>query len=482
MKISKVFAVDSDLDIKSIMYDSRKKEEDSIFFAIKGKINDGHKFINNAIDNGAKCIVYSDDIDSFKEGIIYIKSKDVMNDYVSFCNAYYDYPSNKLNCIGITGTNGKTTISWIIRSLISKFEPCGYIGTIGYYYGEEIIDSKLNLTTPKADELFRICKEMVDYGCTHLVLEASSEGLATHRLDQIHFSTGVFNNLSSEHMNVHGNMESYFEAKTILFNLLGENGKAIINIDDEYGRRLIDICKCKKITYGIDNDADYKAINVNLFNDHSSFDLVYKDNTYHIETNIVAKFNIYNLLAVIAVLNENGFEISKIIGYLKQLELCPGRCELIDCGQNFNVLVDYAFTPNSFDKVFSYAESITKKGNKIYAVFGAAGDRDHGRRPGTVAIADKKADYVILSYDDPATENMLDICNDLKTYFVRLNPEIILDRYEAIEKVVNLASDGDTILLLGKGNDEFFLDKEGRIPWMSDKVAAIKAIKQKLGK
>ena len=242
---------------------------------------------------------------------------------------------------------------------------------------------------------------------------------------------------------------------------------------------LIDICKCKKITYGIDNDADYKAINVNLFNDHSSFDLVYKDNTYHIETNIVAKFNIYNLLAVIAVLNENGFEISKIIDYLKQLELCPGRCELIDCGQNFNVLVDYAFTPNSFDKVFSYAESITKKENKIYAVFGAAGDRDHGRRPGTVAIADKKADYVILSYDDPATENMLDICNDLKTYFVRLNPEIILDRYEAIEKVVNLASDGDTILLLGKGNDEFFLDKEGRIPWMSDEVAAKKLISLK---
>lgn len=482
MKINKLFNINSDIDIKTIMYDSRKKEEDSIFFAIKGKINDGHNFIDMAISNGAICIVHSDNVKDKKENIIYIQVDNPTNAYVSFCNAYYDYPCDKMNCIGITGTNGKTTISWIIRSIISKYEKCGYIGTMGYYYGDKIEDSKLNLTTPKSDELFRICKTMVDYGCKSLVMETSSEGLSTHRLDQVNFSTGVFNNLSSEHMDVHNNMDSYFKAKCILFDMIGENGKAIINIDDEYGRKLLDYSKCNNLTYAIDNNADYRAINLKLFNDHSEFDLVYKDNTFHINTNMVAKFNIYNLLAVIAVLNENGYEIKKILPFLTNVELCPGRCQLVNVGQKFNVVVDYAFTPNSFDKVFSFAESITSKENKIYAVFGAAGDRDHGRRPGTAAIADERADYVVLSYDDPASEDMYEICLNLKSYFKKLEPEIILDRYLAIEKVVNMADDGDTILLLGKGNDEFFLDKKGRIPWMSDEVAAKKTIMQKLEK
>lgn len=479
MKINKLFNIDTDIDIKTIMYDSRVKEENSIFFAIKGKINDGHSFIDKAIENGAICIVHSDEVANKKENIVYIKVDNPMDAYVSFCNAYYDYPSDKMNCIGITGTNGKTTIAWIIRSIISKFNKCGYIGTMGYYYGEQIENSKLNLTTPKSDELFRICKTMVDYGCKSLVMETSSEGLSTHRLDQVNFSTAVFNNLSSEHMDVHGNMEEYFKAKCVLFDMVGEKGKAIINIDDEYGNKLLNISKCKNITYAIDSDADYKATNLILSNDHTEFDLVHNNKTYHIHTNMVARFNVYNLLAVVAVLNENGYKIDKILEYLNNVELCPGRCELINVGQKFNVVVDYAFTPNSFDKVFAFAESITSKDNKIYAVFGAAGDRDHNRRPGTAAIADERADYVVLSYDDPSSEDMYEICLDLKSYFKNLKPEIILDRYEAIKKVISMANEGDTVLLLGKGNDEFFLDKNGRIPWMSDEVAAIKAIKEK---
>ena len=476
MLINKIFNVDSNIDIQAIMYDSRIELKNSIFFAIKGKINDGHKFIDKAIENGAICIVHSDEVINKKDNVLYIKKEDVSDAYVSFCNGFYDYPCNKMNCIGITGTNGKTTISWIIRSIISKYNKCGYIGTMGFYYGEEMEDSKLNLTTPKSDELFRICNKMVNYGCKSLVMECSSEGLSTHRLDQINFSTAVFNNLSSEHMDVHGDMEAYFDAKTILFKMVDKNGVSIINVDDQYGKKLVERCDSRIVTYAIDEKADYKANNLKLFNDHSEFVLTHKDKSYEIKTNMVAKFNIYNLLAVIAVLNENGYKIEDILPYLENVELCPGRCELVKAGQNFNVVVDYAFTPNSFDKVFSFAKSITPEGNKIYAVFGAAGDRDHGRRPGTVKVADKIADYVILSYDDPASEDMYEICLDLKSYFVRLNPEIILDRYEAIKKVVNMANKNDTILLLGKGNDKFFLDKKGRIPWMSDEEAAKKAI------
>ena len=476
MLVSKVFDVNSNLDITKIMYDSRIKIDNSIFFAIKGKINDGHKFIETAITNGAKCIVYSDEINNYKDDILYIKTTDVTKAYVSFCKALYDYPTDKMNCIGVTGTNGKTTICWIIRNIIAKFNKCGYIGTMGYYYGEEIENSSLNLTTPKSDELFRICKEMLDYGCKTLVMEASSEGLSTNRLDQVNFHTAVFNNLSSDHMDVHGDMESYFKAKCILFDNQDINDIAIINIDDEYGKKLINHSKAIIKTFAIENDADYKADNLVLDIDHSEFDLIYKNTKYHIYTNINGRFNIYNLLAIIAVLNENGYEIESIINYLKDLELCPGRLELVKAGQDFNVIVDYAFTTNSFDKVFNYAESITNKENKIYAVFGGSGNRDHGRRPGTAKIADKRADDVILTYDDPFKEDMMDICLDLKSYFNKINPEIILDRYEAIKKAISKAKKGDTVLILGKGSDKFFSDANGRTPWMSDVIAAKKAI------
>ena len=476
MKINEVFNVDSDIDILNIMFDSRKKANDSIFFAMKGKINDGHRFIDKAIENGAVCIVHSEDIDR-KDNVLYIKCDDVQKAYIDFCKAYYGDPLGKMNVIGITGTNGKTTIAWILRSIIANFEKCGYIGTMGYYYGEEIYDSNMNLTTPKSDELFRIGKEMYDYGCRTLILEASSEGLYTRRLDGVHFSTAVFNNLSGDHFDIHGNMEDYFKAKCILFE---NTDKSIINIDDEYGQRLMGISKAENITYGIDNDADYKGSDLILYNDHSEFDLTYKNNKYHISTNMIARFNIYNLLAVIAVLNENGYDIKKILPYLENIELTPGRCQLINAGQDFNVVVDFAFTPNSFEKVFDYAESITEKGHKIIGVFGAAGDRDHKRRPGTAAVADRRADYVILTYDDPSTEDMMEILVDLKSYFKRLEPKIILDRIEAINKAVEMADSGDTILLLGKGSDRFFLCKDGRVPYISDETAARQAIERKL--
>ena len=481
MKLNKVFNIDSDIDIRSIMFDSRKNCPDSIFFAMKGKINDGHRFIEKAIENGAVCIVYSDEIKTKHDGVVYIRRSDVTDAYVSFCNAYYDYPMDKMNLIGITGTNGKTTIAWILRSIISHFEKCGYIGTMGYYYGEEIMDSSMNLTTPKSDELFRIGKEMVDYGCKALILEASSEGLVTRRLEQLHFSTAVFNNLTGDHFDVHGDMESYFAAKMLLFNMLKKDGKAIINIDDEYGLKVYDILHDEnKITYGIENDADYKAENIVLYADSSEFDLVYQGKRYPIRTNMPARFNIYNLLAVIAVLNENGYPIEKILPYIENVELTPGRCQLIDAGQDFNVVVDFAFTPNSFDKVFSFAESITEKGRKIIAVFGASGDRDHKRRPGTAVIADERADEVILTYDDPSSEDMMEILIEMRSYFKRLDPQIILDREEAIEKAVMMAEKGDTILLLGKGSDRFILDKQGRVPYISDEVAAKNAIDKKM--
>lgn len=482
MKLKDVFSTRSDLEIASIMYDSRKKCPDSIFFAMKGKINDGHRFIDQAIENGARCIVHTDEIRDRKDGIEYIRVEDATEAYVTFCNAYYGHPLDQMNVIGITGTNGKTTIAWILRSLIAHFNGCGYIGTMGYSLDGTISDSSLNLTTPKSDELFRIGREMLENGCTTLVMEASSEGLLTNRLDQVYFSTAVFNNLTGDHFDIHGDMESYFKAKCLLFDKLKENGKAIINMDDEYGRRLHGMLKCPRITYAIDSVADYRASNIELYDDHSEFDLLHQGKTYHVRTNMPAKFNVYNLLAVIAVMCENGYDLNGFLPLLENTAPTPGRCQMIDMGQDFHVIVDFAFTPNSFDKVFDFAESITEKNGRIIAVFGAAGDRDHNRRPGTSRIADERADNVILTYDDPCTEDMLEILKEMETYFTRLRPQIILDRKDAIDEAVRMAGKGDTILLLGKGSDRFFMKDHGRIPWMSDEKAAEDAIRRKLDK
>ena len=480
MLLSKIFPVDKDQDIRNIMFDSRKPCADSIFFAMKGRLNDGHKFIDKAIENGALCIVYSDDIEKKAEQVTYLQCEDVQAAYVTFCRLFYGDPLNQMKVIGITGTNGKTTIAWTIRQLIAHFEKCGYLGTRGYSLDGEIRDSYLSLTTPKSDELFRIGKQMLDYGCKSLVLEASSEGLFYHRLDQVEFTSAVFNNLTIEHFDIHGTMEDYFAAKCLLFDKLKEDGKAIINIDDEYGQRLADREKRRLVSYAINTAADYQATDIKLYPDHCSFILHHDGKEYPITTNMVALFNIYNLLAVIAVLNENGYCIESILPYLEHIELTEGRCQMIDGGQDFNVIVDYAFTTNSFKKVFDYAESITDKDKRIIAVFGAAGDRDHMRRPGTASVADERADIVILTHDDPATEDMMEILKDLRTYFKKLEPQIIFDREEAIQKAVDIAQEGDTILLLGKGDDKFFIMSDYRKPYISDEKAALNAISNKL--
>ena len=482
MKTKDVFSSGSDLDVRSIMYDSRKNCPDSIFFAMKGKINDGHRFIDQAIDNGARCIVYTDEIENRREGVEYIRVDDATKAYVTFCNAYYGHPLDRMNVIGITGTNGKTTIAWILRSLIANFSGCGYIGTMGYSCDGTVSDSSLNLTTPKSDELFRIGREMLKKGCRTLVMEASSEGLVTNRLDQVSFSTAVFNNLTGDHFDIHGDMENYFQAKCLLFEKLKEDGKAIINMDDEYGRRLYGMLGCQRVTYAIDSAADYRALNIKLADDHSEFDLLYRNKTYHVSTNMPARFNVYNLLAVIAVMHENGYELKEFLPLLEKTASTPGRCQMIDAGQDFHVIVDFAFTTNSFEKVFDYAEAITEEGGRIIAVFGASGDRDHKRRPGTAHVADRRADEVILTFDDPCTEDMMEILKEMQTYFTRIRPQIILDRKEAIDEAVRMAKKGDTILLLGKGSDRFFLCENGRVPWISDEKAAEDAIVRKLAK
>lgn len=478
MNIKNIFKNAPDLEIKSIMTDSRKKMNDAIFFCVSGLVHDGHDFINQAISNGAICIIHSKELDNYSEGVTYIRVEDTLGALNTFTSAFYGNLSEKMTVFGVTGTNGKTTIAWIIRYLISRFKKCGYIGTIGYMYNEEIKDSFL--TTPEVDVLHRMIKEIYDYGCRDLALEASSQGIDLRRVDAIDFDYAIFTNLTHDHLDYHLNMENYYNCKAKLFRSLDENRKAIINIDDAYAKRLIGETKCKVITYGIDNACNYRAINTKEYADHSEFDLVCSSGTYHIDTNLVAHFNVYNLLAVLAALIEDGYQIEALLPYLKTIPQVLGRAERIDEGQNFNVIVDYAHTPDGYEKIYDYVKKITPQGKRIISVFGAHGARDHKKRPMIGKIADENSDVIILCSEDNHFEDPQEICAQIAQGITKHSSIYIEDRYDAIRQGLELANNGDTVCVLGKADEQYFKIGDGKVFWMGDDNACKEILKDLL--
>ncbi|MDO4377567.1 MAG: UDP-N-acetylmuramoyl-L-alanyl-D-glutamate--2,6-diaminopimelate ligase [Erysipelotrichia bacterium] len=470
MDISEIFENAPHVIVENIMTDSRKKSAKSIFFCIVGLVNDGHDYVQQAIDNGAICIVHSKDFEKYYEGITYLKVEDTLEALNLFASRFYGDVTKNMKVYGVTGTNGKTTIAWIIRYLVSRFHKCGYIGTIGYMWDEQINDTFL--TTPDIEVLHKMLKEIYDHGCRNVSIEVSSQGLDLRRVEAVKFDYAIFSNLTHDHLDYHGTMENYYNAKAKLFKMIGTDKKAIINVDDSYGQRLIDDAKCQCITYALKNNADYMAKNIHLFNDHSSFDLVYGNNNIHIETNLVAEFNIYNLLAVLATLIEDGYKIEELLPYLNSIPQVLGRAEKIDCGQNFNVLVDYAHTPDGYEKIFEYIKAITKKDGRIITVFGAHGARDHKKRPMIGKIVDDNSDVIILCSEDNHWENPYEICCEIATGITKHPWLYIEDRYDAIRQGLELANKDDTVCILGKADEQYFKIGDGKVYWMGDNNAA----------
>lgn len=471
MIISNIFENAPDIEIKDIMTDSRVKMEDAIFFCIIGLVNDGHNFIAQAIENGAICIVHSKELDKYYEGITYLKVDDTLTALNQFVCAYYGDVTNDMIVYGVTGTNGKSTVAWIIRYLISRYKKCGYIGTMGYMWDDTINDSFL--TTPDVEVLHEMLKEIYDNGCREVSIEVSSQGLDLRRIDAVKFDYVIFTNLTHDHLDYHGTMENYYLAKEKLFKIVGPEQTGIVNIDDSYAKRIIAAANCQIVTFGIDNEADYKANNIKLFKDHTEFELVCKGKTYKIYTNLVAKFNVSNLLAVLATLSEAGYDIDDLIPYLKTIPQVMGRVQIIDCGQNFNVIVDYAHTPDGYEKIYEYINSITEKGKRIITVFGAHGARDYKKRPMIGKIADDNSDVLILSAEDDHWEDPYEICKEIAGGITKNSWVYIADRYDAIRQGIELANEGDTVCILGKAAEQYFKIGDGKVYWMGDDNAAI---------
>ncbi len=476
MLLSKIFDNAPDIEITGLCFDSREVKPNDMYFCLDGLIHDGHDYIDCAIQAGAVCIVHEKNIEDMMDDIVYIKVEDVNRTLNIIASKFYGNPSRDLTVFGITGTNGKTSVASIIKDAFSSFSPCGYIGTISISYGNVTLPP--TLTTPDAVCLHKTMRDMLDHGMQSLALEVSSHGLELGRVQTIDFDIAIFTNLTHDHLDFHGTVENYFEAKKKLFVNLKDSGIAILNKDDPYFEKISECTKAKIVTYGIQNDADYQADEIRISTTGSSFQLLYKESSYEVHTNLVALYNIYNLLAAMAAMHEAGMPLEDIIRYVSNLAQIEGRMERIDEGQPFNVIVDFAHTPDGLEKVYEYAKQITEDDRRIIAVFGSAGKRDTKKRKLFGEISSKYCDSIILTEDDPRDEDAREIASEIRTGIVDTKSIFIESRYDAIRQAIESANVGDTVLILGKGDEVFMYREFGKEDWMGDHIAAKHCIRK----
>ncbi len=470
MKLSQIFNTNITIDIKNLCIDSRKCTKGTMFFCMDGLNYDGHAFIEQAIESGATCIVHSKHIEEYDESVVYIKVDDVVDVLNQVVKKFYKNPTEDMLVFGVTGTNGKTTITNIIYDLLNHYSTCGYIGTIGIKYKDQTFEP--SLTTPDAITLHHYIKKMKDANVKALALEVSSHGLELRRGNAIDFDVAIFSNFTHDHIDFHGSLEAYFNAKTKLFKTLKKEGIAILNADDEKYEQLRSICNAETVSYGIENEADYRADNIKLYPKKTCFTLIHNEKSYDVCTNLSALYNVYNLLAAIAALVETGADLESLLTHINHIEQVEGRLEIIDEGQPFNVVVDFAHTPDGLEKIFEYAKEITPQDGEIITVFGSAGKRDRSKRKTFGEIADKYCDYIILTEDDPRTENAKDIANEIKEGIKETRTIFIENRYNAIRLAIESANVNDSVFILGKGNEVFMYTADGKTPWQGDHVAA----------
>lgn len=451
-KLNELYNSDSLQNVAYLSEDNRDIKEDTLFFCLKGANFDAHTVVDDVIKKGAKVIVHTDDIINKQEGIVYLKVTDIEDAMALISKNFYDDPSSKLNLIGLTGTNGKTTTAWILYDLLNRLDSCGYIGTIDIEYNNKIFNNLF--TTPKPIELNYHLNEMVNDKINNCALEISSHALVQKRAAYSHIKYAIMTNLTFEHINFHGSMEEYGKAKRILFEGLTKNSYAILNIDDSTYEDYKVNTKANVISYGVNNNADIMAKDIEIGVDKTCFTLVIKEDEYQVETNLVALFNVYNLLAALSVIYLEGYNIKDIIPLLKNISNPQGRMETINEQQDFDVIVDYAHTPDGFIKVFEYAKTIAK--GDVIALFGSAGgDRDREKRPVLGEIASKYCDRIILTQEDNREESVEKISKEISKGITIDNVDYIDKREDAVAYALEIAKPNDMVLLLAKANDKY---------------------------
>ncbi len=428
-----------DMGVSSVSLDSRDIKLHSLFVALAGNVIDGHIFIDEVIEKGAKTIVYESDIKEFRPGISYIKVPDTHTAVGIIASNFYDNPSRKMKLVGVTGTNGKTTTATLLYQLFTELGyKVGLISTVADKICDKvIITNRATPTTPNPVILNELLAEMVDSNCEYCFMEVSSHAMSEKRVSGIQFAGGIFTNLTLDHLNYHGTFENYCEAKKGFFDILPATGFAIANIDDSRGEYMLSSTKANKCRLSLKNKADF---------------------TDRLETKLLGEFNIYNILGVYAAAILLGQDKNKAKEIIKNLETVPGRFQHIKSDTGVTGIVDYAHTPDALLNVLKTANDMKKNG-KLIAVVGCGGDRDRSKRPIMAKIGYDMSDILILTSDNPRTEKPEAIIDEMKKGIEGLYFEnkvyILVDRYDAIEKACNLANPGDYILIAGKGHETY---------------------------
>lgn len=464
MKLSRVLSgvaeTERDIDVTNVCYNSRFACPGSVFVAVKGYTTDGHKFIGKAVENGASVVIAEHEtpgIDALQ--IIVDNSRRALA--LTSAN-FFGNPEREMNFIGVTGTNGKTTSTTLIKQILEKAgHKCGLIGTNGNMIGDRLIDTER--TTPESRDLYELLYEMKKDGCDYVVMEVSSHSLVLDRVAGIHFKTAVFTNLTQDHLDFHGDMESYFEAKKLLFSRCD---KAVINVDDPYGKRLAEEVKCEKLTVSAKDDhADLVAKNILLKPSEVRFEAVMTGKINRVSLKIPGMFSVYNALSALGASLCSGLTLSDTADSLASAHGVKGRAEVVPVPEDrgFTVLIDYAHSPDGMENILRTVKGFTK--GRLISVFGAGGNRDKTKRPKMGKIGSDFSDICVITSDNPRKEEPMSIIAEVAagTAGKKCKVMIVEDRRKAIRKALSTAKKDDVVLLLGKGHETYQEIATGKI-------------------
>lgn len=441
--------IGTDIVIKRISINSKEVEPGDLFVCTMGVTADRHDFIDMAIENGASAIVVSKDIRD--KSVPIIKVPDTNRELPYLCQKFYDFPDKKLKMIGVTGTDGKTSTATIIQSLIGS-DFCGYIGTNGRSCAAFKGDNPN--TTPDAHLLYSYLDEFVKFDCKYAATEASSEAFFRGRLQAMEYDVSIYTNITSEHLNIHGSFENYVNCKLQLFKQTKSDGICVLNKDDKFFEQVRSVCNGKVVTYGVDSDNTLQIVSFKVFPNKTNITFNYRGNEFSFESPLLGDFNVYNLAAAMLTVLELGFRLENILESIKQLYI-DGRLQLLNTKTPYYVMVDYAHTPNGISRLLNFVHTLDI--NRSIVVIGQAGERDYLKRPQVGEVVVNNATYAIFTYEDPRSEDPINICEDIIKNFkdTKDNYEVVIDRREAIQKAIDMANAKDMVLILGKGNETY---------------------------
>ncbi len=462
-----------DRDVTAICYDSRRAIEGCAFVALPGEKVDGSQFADAAVAKGAVAVI--SEHPGLATRATHIQVRNARHSLADLSAAFFRNPSHHLKIAGVTGTNGKTTTAYLIKHICdTAMLRCGLIGTVRYIVGDRELPA--SRTTPESADLHELLWMMRSAGCKSCAMEVSSHALVQERVRKVEFDVAVFTNLTQDHLDFHKTMDAYFDAKAGLFEGLTsqakKKGRAVINLDDRFGARLVDrIGKTLEFyTYGQGVQSQFRASNVRMDFSGTTYGLDALGKSYLVKMPLIGAFNVYNSLAAIAAAHTMGVPVRTAVQALAQVPPVPGRMQAVQARKPFKVFVDYAHSDDALTNALKTLRELEPA--RLIAVFGCGGNRDRAKRPKMAAAVDALADYAIVTSDNPRKEDPMTIIEDIKPGFRRLNPEIIVDRKEAIFKAIAMAQPRDIILLAGKGHETYQEFADSTIPFDDAAIAA----------